>query len=266
VLAGHAALRVPVEAVPELRKQPGPPLGKPLPVNCLKHAEEQTVVAVAAVLQAVAAHHLAPDGTPDGFRDWGVVAGPRFLGRSAMAAALPRFVAEGAWDVSPHVIPHRSLHAVSGTLSQALKIHGPNFGVGGGPCGETEALLAAAALLADRPLPGVWVVLTRMDPELPDDGKTGRPAPGTFCQAVALALLPAGAAGPATLELSVGPHAQPPAALTLAVLADLLGRLQHAPQASHPLGKAGLLTLRRTAAPLAGPHFALRAGRDLPQS
>jgi hypothetical protein len=121
------------------------------------------------------------------FDDWGVVAGPRFLGRPAMAAALHRFAAEGAWGVSPHLIPHRSLHSISGTVSQALKIHGPNFGVGGGPNAVLETLLAALALLEGKKLPGVWAVLTGLDPELPPD-EAGRMAPGTYCVGLALAL------------------------------------------------------------------------------
>jgi hypothetical protein len=95
-----------------------------------------------------------------------------------MAAALQRFAAEGAWGVSPHLIPHRSRHSISGTVSQALKIHGPNFGVGGGPGGTVEVLLAATALLEGKRLPGVWIVLTCLDPESPPD-EAGRLAPGT---------------------------------------------------------------------------------------
>jgi hypothetical protein len=69
----------------------------------------------------------------------------------------------------------------------ALKIHGPNFGVGGGPDSESEVLRAASALLADAHLPGLWVILTAWDPEpIPDlDGRNTRVS---FCRAVALAL------------------------------------------------------------------------------
>jgi hypothetical protein len=256
VLAAHAWVSVPVEAVAALRKQPGPCCGKPLPANFLKHADEQTVAGMAAVLQAAEEYRVACSAPPEVFRDWGVVAAPRFLGRSAMASNLPRFLAEGAWDVSPHMIPHRSLHAPSGTVSQALKIHGPNFGVGGGPGGEAEVLLAGLGLLHDMRLPGVWVVLTRLDPELPDDGKTGKPVPGTFCQGLALALEPAGVAGP-TLELTVGPLAGREAArFTLGLLVGLLEQLGRQPSVSHPFGATGRLTLRR-AAPFPGPPFGL---------
>jgi hypothetical protein len=212
-------LRVPLESLPELRRQPGPAPREPLPPAFLKHADEQTVAGLSAVLRAIEA-----GGLRGSFRAWGVLAAPRFLGRSAMAVALQRFVAEGAWGVSPHMIPHRSLHSVSGTVSQALKAHGPNFGVGGGPGGEAEGLLAAAALLHGQRLPGVWLVLTRLAPEAPLSA-AGAPPPGTCCEAVALALRPACAdwAGP-RLRLKVGPAAPGPP-FGLEVLADMLRRL-----------------------------------------
>src|SRR5262249_9215828 len=79
-------------------------------------------------------------------------------------------------------------------VSQALKIHGPNYGVGGGNEGAAEALLVAGALLADGLLPGLWVVLTGFDPELvPADPLAADAAPPrTDCLAVALALTPPG--------------------------------------------------------------------------
>jgi len=144
-------------------------------------------VGLAAVFDAIDRHGL--DATT--FRDWGVIAAPRFLGRVALAAALNRFALEGAWGISPHLIPHRSLHSVSGTVSQALRIQGPNFGVGGGPYGADETLIVAAGMVADDRLPGVWVVMTGYDPELaPDDPAEGNALPGVspVAEAVALAL------------------------------------------------------------------------------
>src|SRR5205823_2855913 len=146
------------------------------------------------------------------FTDWGVLAAPRYLGRSAMAVALQRFAAEGAWGLSPHLIPHHSLHSVSGTISQALKINGPNIGVGGGPGSGAEAFLAATALLSAGQVPGVWVVLTGWDPEYSGErpvrpglnghahttnghanghvhGLNGHAPAGPLCGAVALALV-----------------------------------------------------------------------------
>ena len=179
----HASVQLTADQFPALRKRPGPGRGESLPANFLKHADEQTVAAVAAVLQAI--HHSRLTATR--LTDWGVVAAPCFLGRSLLVTALQRFAVEGAWGFSPHIIPHRSQHAVAGTLSQALKIHGPNFGTGGGPGNVTEALLAGAVLLEGDRLPAVWVVVTGWEPEL-IPSPNGRPVTETACHAVALAL------------------------------------------------------------------------------
>jgi hypothetical protein len=184
-MAADATVRVGLESLAELRRNPAGGHESSLPPSFLKHADEQTVAGLAAVYKAIHTAGLSANA----FGDWGVLAAPRFLGRPAMAAALQRFQAEGAWGVSPHLIPHRSLHSISGTVSQALKIHGPNFGVGGGPGGAVEVLLAAAAMLEGKKLPGVWVVLTCLDPEKPPE-ESGRPAPGTQCVGLALALTP----------------------------------------------------------------------------
>jgi hypothetical protein len=188
-VAAHAACRVPLRQVAALRSTPVVLKTEPLPNSFFKHADEQTVAGFTALAQAIQNHGLRSCD----FTSWGVVAAPRFLGRAALAVALTRFAAEGAWGISPHLIPHRSLHALSGTVSQALKIHGPNFGVGGGADGAAEALLVAGALLADQQVPGVWVMLTGFDPELipadPADASAVQPA--SECVAVALALMPA---------------------------------------------------------------------------
>src|SRR5205085_3519156 len=131
-------LSVAPEQVPALRQKPGPGVGESLPNNFLKHADDQTVLALAAVLHAIQDKGLQETD----FTHWGVVAGPCFLGRATLVSALQRYDAEGAWGLSPHFIPHRSQHAVSGTISQALKIHGPNLGAGGGPGAVVEGLLA----------------------------------------------------------------------------------------------------------------------------
>ena len=189
-LAAAGTRRAPTNAVAALRQMPGP-RDNPLPNGFLKHTDEQTLVGLAAVFQAIRDYHLLDTC----FTEWGVLAAPRFLGRACLAVALQRFALEGAWGVSPHLIPHRSLHSLSGTVSQALGIHGPNFGVGGGPDSASEVLLAAAALLAEGQVPGVWVVLTGWDPEPVLDGPNIsangelRPADSAYVGA-ALALLP----------------------------------------------------------------------------
>jgi hypothetical protein len=269
-LAAYATVRVAAESLAEWRRQPGPVPGGPLPLSFLKHADEQTVVGLAAVLRAVHEHGLAAD-----FRDWGVLAAPRFLGRPVMAVALQRFQAEGAWGVSPHLIPHRSLHSISGTVSQALKIHGPNFGVGGGPGCAAEALLAAAAMLERQRLPGVWAVLTCLDPEQPPSD-LGRPAAGTFCVGLALALVP-GRAAHAGIRLRVlggvppadaPPRPERPAGFDLLRLDRLLGMLRGDRRGETTLVQlldpCGRIELSRAASPAAecSPPAARALGPD----
>jgi hypothetical protein len=198
----------------------------PLAASFLRHADEQTVAALAAVFGAVRAHGLDPGG----FTSWAVLAAPRFLGRVAMHPTLQRFRAEGAWGISPHLIPHRSLHAVSGTISQALKIHGPNYGVGGGPGSWSEAFLTAAALVGDPRVPGVWLVLTGWEPEQAPS-LAGVSNPVSVCGAVALALVSARPDWKGLrLRVRVGPwgRAGQPAPRTEAVRPVNLETLLHA--------------------------------------
>jgi hypothetical protein len=199
VVAAHAALAVPGEAIPALRLKPGPAPGPPPPPSFLKQADEQTIAGLSAVYHAMQDHHLDAS-TLSG---WGVLAAPQLLGRNAISGVLERFAEEGAWGMSPHLIPHRTLHSVSGTISQALALHGPNFGVGGGPGAAAEVILVAAALLAGGELPGLWVVLTGSLPAA--DQATESPAAHAW-EAVALALTPATDLGKrnTTLTLYVG--------------------------------------------------------------
>jgi hypothetical protein len=188
-VAARAALLLGAEELPSLRRAVSPLTGAPLPAALLKHSDEQTVAAVAAVFRAIEADSLDPRS----LAEWGVLAAPRFLGRAAMGGVLHRFREEGAWGVSPHLIPHRSLHSVSGTVSLALRMHGPNFGAGGGPGAESEAFAVVAGLLGAGDMHGLWVVLTGYEPELaPEDPADGaRPAPLPRLAAVAVALAPA---------------------------------------------------------------------------
>jgi hypothetical protein len=189
-VAAYATQRAAVDALSSLRQTPSPLTGEPLPTAFWKHADEQTVAALAAVFDAIRNHRL--DARTIG--DWGVLAAPRCLGRAALATALNRFALEGAWGISPHLIPHRSLHSISGTISQALKIKGPNFGVGGGPHAADEAILVAGGMVADEQLPGVWLVMTGYNPELvPCDPACSGDLPNNdahpVVEAVALALV-----------------------------------------------------------------------------
>jgi hypothetical protein len=205
-VAALGTVRASAAELTTLRQKPGP--ARPLPPSLLRHADDQAVAAVAAVWQAL--HHFGLAETS--FADWGVLAAPRFLGRTAMADVVRRFAAEGAWGISPHLIPHRSLHSLSGTISQALGLHGPNFGVGGGSATAGELFLSVSTLLQRERLPGLWLVLTGWDPE-----PTPAPGASATCGAVALALV-ADAAAPAAWRLHVRPPGGNEAAATDSVL------------------------------------------------
>ncbi len=203
-VAAHAWVRVPMESLAELRRQPGPGFDAPLPASALKQADEQTVAAVVAV--AHAAHRYGLDFAS--FQAWAVLAAPHYMGRSAIAAGLHRYQGEGAWGASPHLPPHRSLHSPSGTISQLFKVRGPNYGVCGGPGCTAEILAAAAAMIDARRVPGVWAVLTAIDPDLPPD-RAGALAPGTVCAALALALTPPRSSTGSGIRLRVAGAAAP---------------------------------------------------------
>jgi 3-oxoacyl-(acyl-carrier-protein) synthase len=173
-LLAEATFRAPLEDLPALRKAPDPSGRQAVHPSLLRHADEQTVVGLAAVLRTIGEAGLDRES----FGEWAVLVAPRYHGREAFERAFPTFQAESAWGVSPHLIPAHSLHSPSGTISQALKAHGPNLGVGGTPGGELEALLYAATLLMTGSITGVWVVLT---------GRESSADPTVF-EALALAL------------------------------------------------------------------------------
>jgi hypothetical protein len=232
-VAGFGTVRASLAQIAILRGNPMPAACPPLSLPLLKHADDQTVAGLAAVFQAIHQHGL---GETD-FSEWGVVAASSYLGRAALAATLQRMAAEGAWGISPHFIPHHSLHATSGTISQVLKTHGPNFGIEATPGGMALAITVAATLLTGGDLPGLWLVLTEHqtewippDPDLPrEENQTHAPD----CVALALALVP-GNFSP-VIQLRVCPQSDSesspvPAAWTswkplerLSALADALG-------------------------------------------
>jgi hypothetical protein len=185
-VVASAGVRATIEEFAALRQRPGPSPGVALPASLLRHADEQTIAGLAAVLRAIQDFQM---NVAD-FRDWGIVAAPCFLGRAAMAVTLQRLAAEGAWGISPHVIPHRSQHAVAGSISQVLKIFGPNLGAGGGPGSVVHALLAGSVLLHGEGLRGVWIVATEWEPEAIPDANGGISA-DAVCHAVALAVVAA---------------------------------------------------------------------------
>jgi hypothetical protein len=184
-VAAYTTMDVPLESIPALRDTPGSASSPPLPPRFLRYADEQTVVGMVAVLRAMAMPRMF--GTD--FTQWGVLAAPRLLGRLGGAAALKKFAQLGPAAISPHLIPQNSLHALSSAISVALGMHGPNFGIGGGPEALDEGLLVAVTYLQGAGVPGMWLVLTEWDAEPIPDGRGGS-STSVNCRATALALVP----------------------------------------------------------------------------
>lgn len=249
-LFAHAVSRLSAGQAGELRRSPPRGRGEPFSAGALKHFDEQTLVVLAALEAAIRDAGLPPDFPFDG---WGVLAAPRYLGRAAMVTSMARFHAEGAWGVSPHMVPYRSLHSISGTASQFLQAHGPNFGVGGGAGGVGELFLAGLALLEQVRLPGLWLVASRIEPD-GGVGDNGRPAAGASCEALALALAPEASGAPWALEYAPAPP------LDFDGLAGVLEALANGPRAGVVGGGGRLSAYRCHAVP--GPHFSLVGARS----
>lgn len=189
-VVAFGAARAAFDDVAALRKAPGPPGTPKVAYSLLKHADEQTVLGLSAVLRAMADFGLADRS----FGEWGVIAAPRFLGRIQGSAHIDRHRRQGASSVSPLIIPHLSLHSMSGTISLALGARGTNFGAGGAAGHLGEGLLAAWCARQDG-VPGLWLVATAWDPEPTPDLERRCAAAPTTGYAVALALTPAAVEG-----------------------------------------------------------------------
>jgi hypothetical protein len=87
-----------------------------LPPRFLRHCDEQTVVGVRAVLEAIAA---MPEPTAS-FARYGVIGAPLQAGRIAAAQTLSQVAKAGGIAVSPHIVPQCSLHALASAVSVAL--------------------------------------------------------------------------------------------------------------------------------------------------
>jgi hypothetical protein len=181
-IAAYATLRASSATIASLRRSLGGSRGPALSASMLRHADDQTILALSLVLRAI--DQAGWQGRS--FANWGIVAAPNFFGRAALADVLTRYAREGPWGVSPQVIPNQSLHAVSGSISQVLKMYGPNFGVGGGSEAVLDAFMVAATFLSDDRLPGLWLTLTGHEEEYIPSERDGDAAP--ICAGVALAL------------------------------------------------------------------------------
>jgi len=186
-IASFGSVNLNNDELAAIRKTPELHLGLPLAASVARHCDEQTLAALSAVAEA-----QRQLGTQQSnFEAWGIVASTRYLGRSFFSQSLDKFDREGPWNTSVQVVPHRSLHSTSSTISLVLGCHGPNVGVGGALDGEGQALLTAASMLDEFALPGVWLVLAGWSPELSVDA-VGQPTHEARCHALALAFKPAG--------------------------------------------------------------------------
>jgi hypothetical protein len=201
-LAAVGVIAASMAELPALRDQPGGPNAPPVPPRFLRHSDEQTVVGLSAVLRAMGSSALRDAR----YADWGVVAAPVFPGRMGGAGTFTKFREGGCAAISPHIIPQNSLHSVAGAISICLGMHGPNFGIGGGPDALAEGLTVALSLVDQRSLPGLWLVLTQWSPEPVPDGR-GSTQTETTCHGIALALFP-GAGQGMTLRMTL-PDSQP---------------------------------------------------------
>ena len=184
-IAAVGVVEATVASLPALREAPGRPGGRQIPHRFLRYAEDQSVVALAAVLKAFD-EHRPPQICCD---DWGVLGAPRFHGRMAGSTVLHKYMQGGPATTSPHAIPQLSLHAVASAVSVALGMRGLNLGIGGGPEVLSEALAGAMSFLAQWQMPGLWLVCTEWNPEPIPDSR-GANSIESICRGVALALVP----------------------------------------------------------------------------
>ena len=260
-IQAHAFCRMTRQDVAHERRRPGPmPDGwSPIPGSLLRQADDQTIVSLAAVRGALG---RLEDREPARFDRWGILAASRFLGRSGLVQAIAGFQADGVWSVSPHLIPHLTLHSPAGTLSLALGIHGPNLGIGGGPNAGFEGFLTALTWLNAGVVPGLWMVLSRWSPEFLPDHR-GEPRASCECQAMAMVVVPcrsteSGLPG-LTLVESGTPGRMPPADLA-DLDAILSGRSPASAVNGHSIAPGVAAHAGHTASAIRRPHFASRAG------
>jgi hypothetical protein len=181
-LLGWGTARADLTTIAAMRKKIPAWAPQDTPGHFFKHADEQTVLAVAALDQAICSAGIASNH----YRDWMIIAAPCFIGRLAGTVTLDRFVRGGGPAISPHTIPQHSLHSVSGVLSILLASHRPSFGVGGTADSLAEGLLASLTFPTTN-CPGIWLVATAWNPEPRVDEKV-KCVNEPVCHAVALAL------------------------------------------------------------------------------
>lgn len=184
-VAARATIAARLTEIPALRDGGWPESAPALPRRFLRHADEQTVVGMHAVLAAIAA---IPD--PTALQGHGVIAASCQAGRIAAAQTLVQAKQGGGVTVSTQIVPQGSLHSLAGAVSVGLGMRGPNIGVSGGPNALSEGLLTAFSWLhgsGPAACDTVWLVITGWDDE-PALDADGRPTTDPVCRGVALAV------------------------------------------------------------------------------
>src|SRR5207248_10133193 len=104
-LSGLGAARGDLPTIAALRKSLPAWAPKDTPGHFLKHADEQTVLAVAALDEAIRSSRCDVSD----YQHWSIIAAPRFIGRIAGGVTLQRYTRGGGPAISPHLIPQHSL-------------------------------------------------------------------------------------------------------------------------------------------------------------
>lgn len=215
-VTSHAFVQTTVSGIDLLRKNPCSTRAvSELPPRFLRHSDEHTVVGISAVLHAM---NRFEDQTRS-FESWGALAAPRHPGRLMAAQTLCSVRTKGVSGVSTQVIPQCLLHGMSSAVSVGLGMHGPNFGIGGGPDALQEGLTIAVGFLHTRIVPGIWMIFTQWDQEPVLSAEDGSPLSDSSICGLAMAIEPAGTQ-PARIRMSIdrsacswndqtkGPHAR----------------------------------------------------------
>ena len=142
-----------------------------LPPRFLRHADEQTVIGMHSVVRAMA---VDTQSHRDICND-AVIAATCLGGQPSAARTMIGLRDKGPVAVTPHIVPQCSLHSMASAASVGFGMHGPNFGVGGGPHATAEgfllALTLAPMLAKTSPSARIWLICTAWDQQPSVDAK-----------------------------------------------------------------------------------------------
>jgi len=160
-----------------------------LPPRFLRHADEQTVIGMHSIIRAMA---VDTQDSRDMSND-AVIAATCLAGQPSAARTMIGLRDKGPVAVTPHIVPQCSLHSVASAASVGFGMHGPNFGVGGGPHAPAEgfllALTLAPMLARTSPSTRIWLVCTGWDQQ-PSLDTTGSLTNDPVCRGMTFVLKP----------------------------------------------------------------------------